>query len=432
MPGACRGPPAAGRRRLTPAAGAVDGDAIAQIFREESGRAIASLVRFLGDIDLAEEAVQEAFVEAVRRWPDRGLPPSPAGWIITTAKHRAIDRIRRESSRERRHHAAAMMHDDPTAPPDTGTVADDQLRLIFTCCHPALAPEVRMALTLRLIAGLQTTEVARAFLVSESTMAQRLVRAKHKIRVAKIPYRVPDRDALPARLASVLTVVYLIFNEGHVATTGDELVRAELCAEAIRLARLLDELMPDEPEVMGLLALLMLTDSRRAARTSADGSLVRLADQDRRRWDRWLIDEGQALVRRCLARDEPGPFQIQAAIAAVHSDAPSAEDTDWRQIVLLYDQLLARAPTPVVRLNRAIALAEVDGPDVALAEIERLGERGQLARYHLFHTARGDMLERVGRRADAVTCYDLALSLVDNDSERRVIEARRTAAADSV
>src|SRR5215203_3784509 len=360
--------------------GAIEPSTIERVFREEYGRSAAVLVGAFHDIDLAEESVQEAFTVALRRWPEEGLPRSPAGWIITTARNRALNWLRRESTRGGRQIEATLTLGDEDLP-EEGPVSDDRLRLVFTCCHPALATEAQVALTLKLLGGLPTMKNARAFLVAETTMAQRLVRAKGKIRDARIPYRVPRESELPGRLVSVLGVIYLIFNEGYAASSGDQLIRDDVCLEAIRLGRLLYELMPDESEVMGLLALMLLIDSRRRARLSSTGELVLLGDQNRALWDRELIAEGQNLVRRCLRRNQPGPYQIQAAINAVHSDAPTAADADWRQIVTLYDQLLEFAPNPIVALNRAVAIAEVGDPKNSLRLVESL----KLSGYYLYH-----------------------------------------------
>ena len=396
-----------------------------RIFRDEYGRVVASLVRRFGDIDLAEEAASEALLVAVERWPVDGVPPNPGGWLTTTAGNRAIDRIRREQQREVKHRAAEMIKDDTPHEP-TGPVEDDRLRLVFTCCHPALAPEARVALTLRLLGGLTVPEIARAFLVSETAMGQRITRAKAKIKAAGIPFRVPGPEDLRERLDTVLAVVYLVFNEGYLATAGDDPIRAELTDEAIRLGRLLRDLLPEDPEVAGLLALMLLTDARRASRVSATGELVTLTDQDRGGWDRALIAEGHALVRECLARaargeSRPGHYQLLAAVNAVHTDAPTAADTDWSQIVQLYDQLLVLTPTPIVALNRAVAVAEVDGPEVALAIVDRLPLEG----YHAWHATRADLLRRLGRSTEARQEYDAALAVVENPAERAYLTRRR-------
>ncbi len=402
---------------------------IEHVFREEYGRAVAVLVRYFGDIDLAEEAVQDAFALAVQRWPSNGVPPSPAGWIITTARNRAINRLHREASRDARHAQAAALletlrgHEEPAdeEEEEEGAVRDDRLRLIFTCCHPALGTSVQVALTLRLLGGLTTAEIAHAFVVPDATLAKRLVRAKGKIRDARIPYRVPSDADPPDPLRSVLAVVYLIFNEGYAASSGERLVREDLCTEAIRLGRLLAQLMPDEPEVLGLLALMLLIDARRIARTTRDGELVLLVDQERGLWDRALVGEGQAIVRQCLRLNRPGPYQLQAAINAVHSDAPTAATTDWRQILQLYDQLMAVAPSPIVALNRAVAMAEVEGAEAALRLVDRL----DLGDYRLFHAIRADLLRRVGRAADSAAAYEAAISRTDNAVERAFLQRQR-------
>jgi RNA polymerase sigma-70 factor (ECF subfamily) len=416
LPASPISPAVVAERRELDASTVIDAARVGRVFREESGRSVAALIRILGDIDLVEDAVQDAFAIALRRWPDEGLPPNPGGWITTTARNQAIDRLRRESrGRELLAEMALLAPGDDevgTTEDEEGPVDDDRLRLIFTCCHPALSGEAQVALTLRLLGGLPTEEVASAFLVAESAMAKRLVRAKRKIKAARIPYRVPADHDLPSRLPLVLAVIYLIYNAG--LARADEPV---LCAEAIRLARILSALMPDEPEVAGLLGLLLLTESRRPARLRADGSLAVLAEQDRALWDRALIDEGQEIVRRCLRRDQAGPYQLQAAINAVHADAARFEETDWSQIVALYDQLVELAPTPVVALNRAIAIGEHEGAAAAFELVEEL----ELEGYQPFHAARADLLRRLGRADQAASEYERAASLAPTEAEREFL-----------
>jgi RNA polymerase sigma-70 factor, ECF subfamily len=393
--------------------------AVERVFREEYGRLIASLVRRFGDIDIAEEAAGEALVAALERWPESGVPANPGGWLTTTAGNRAIDRIRRENLRDAKHQAAYMYYDDTPHEP-TGPIEDDRLRLLFTCCHPSLAPEARIALTLRLLGGLTVPEIAQAFLVPETTMAQRITRAKKKIASAKVPYRVPGAADLPERLGGVLAVLFLVFNEGYLATGDRDPVRAELTGEAIRLARILRQLLPEEPEVTGLLGLMVLTEARREARVR-HGQLVPLDEQDRAGWDGALIDEGHRLVRECLAINRPGRYQILAAINAVHTDAPTAADTDWSQVVALYDQLTRLDPSPIVALNRAVAVAELDGPEVALALVDRLSLTG----YHAWHATRADLLRRLGRSAEAKQAYDAAIAATHNRAERAYLSRKR-------
>ncbi|MEW1645169.1 RNA polymerase sigma factor [Streptomyces sp. NPDC091219] len=403
--------------------------AVAAAFRAEWGQVVATLIRVTGDWDLAEECAQDAFAQALDRWRRDGVPRRPGAWLTTTARNRALDVLRREAvGAAKLREVAVLGRDegpyDPEYDGDDSGVADDRLRLVFTCCHPALPIEARVALTLRTLAGLTTAEIARAFLVPEATMAQRLVRAKKKIRNAGIPYRVPPAHLLPERTTGVLGVVYLLFNEGYAATSGAELVRTNLCAEAIRLARVLADLMPDEPEVLGLLALLLLHDARRDTRVDAAGELVTLEDQDRTVWDRAEVDEGAALVETALRRGRPGPYQIQAAIAACHTTARTAEETDWADIAALYGELERFVPSAVVRLNRAVAVGMAHHPDAGLELVAGLERSGELADYHLLPATRADLLRRGGRTAEAALSYERALELVENAAERRFLERR--------
>jgi RNA polymerase sigma-70 factor, ECF subfamily len=407
-----------------------------EVFRREAGRCTATVIRVLSDIDLAEDAVAEAFAIAAEQWPKTGIPPNPGGWITTTARNRAIDRLRRESTRSQRHLAAHRLHTDTMTPdhrPEldrlddfVDVVADDQLRLMFLCAHPALAADAQVALILRLVAGLETPQIATAFVVAESTMAQRIVRAKRKLHDNHASYRIPRPGELPDRLHTVLAAIYLIYTEGHTATSGPSLTRIDLSTEAIRLGRTLVELIPDEPEAIGLLALMLLTESRRPARLSPDGTLVRLADQDRSRWDPTLITEGDHLVRACLRRNQPGPFQIQAAIAAVHADAPAAETTDWSQIIALYDQLYTLRPHPVIALNRSVAIAELHGPAEGLLALANI-DTATLQNYQPYHAARADLLARTGRHHEAQAAYDRAIEVTTNPVERAFLLYQRSA-----
>jgi RNA polymerase sigma-70 factor, ECF subfamily len=397
--------------------------AITQAHHEEWARVVASLTRRFGDLDIAEEAAAEAFATAVQRWPADGVPPNPGAWLTTTANRKAIDRIRRENKRDDKQKEAQLLYDNPREP--VGAIDDERLRLIFTCCHPALAMETRVALTLRMVAGLTVPEIARAFLAQETTMAQRITRAKAKIKAARIPYRVPSAEDLPARVSGVLAVLFLVFNEGYLATgPGTDPVRHDLIAEAIRLTRLIRALMPQDGEVAGLLALMLLTEARRTARVSAGGELVTLVEQDRGTWDAALIAEGHRLVReRLAARVAPGRYQILAAISAVHTSARDVRDTDWSQVVALYDQLVRIDPSPVIALNQAVAVAEMDGPEVALAAVDRLEDR--LAGYHVYHATRADLLRRLGRSQESRAAYDKAIELAGNTAEIASLTRRR-------
>ncbi|HUY67137.1 MAG TPA: DUF6596 domain-containing protein [Acidimicrobiales bacterium] len=409
-------------------------DELAEVFRREAGRCTATMVRVLGDIDLAEDAVAEAFAIAAEQWPRMGIPPNPGGWITTTARNRAIDRLRRESTRSERHRAAHRLHIESMHPDHNpeldglddlvDVVADDQLRLMFICAHPALAADAQVALILRLLGGLETGEIAKTFVVPEATMAQRIVRAKRKLHDNHASYRIPRAAELPDRLHAVLAAIYLIYTEGHTASSGQTLTRTDLSTEAIRLGRTLVELMPDEPEALGLLALMLLTEARRPSRLASDGTMVRLADQDRTGWDRTLIGEGHGLVVGCLHRNQPGPFQIQAAIAAVHADAPNAESTDWLQIIALYNQLYALLPSPVVALNRSVAMAELHGPVVGLAGLAEI-DSTSVDSYQPYHAARADLLARAGHLDEAVAAYDRAIELTTNTVERGFLARQR-------